>query len=88
MACRGCCSPPAHHLHGQLLWLQCSTSAVVVGNRYVKLDSLCFGGGHMNVYTDWSLVLGTGWEMMFLGKTSKTDHSKSNLAEEGNGGSS
>lgn len=42
----------------------------------------------MNVYTDWSLVLGMGWEMMFLGKTSKTDHSKSNLAEEGDGGSS
>lgn len=42
----------------------------------------------MNVYTDWSLVLGMGWEMMILGKTSKTDHSKSNLAEEGDGGSS
>lgn len=28
-----------------------------------------------------------GWEIMFPGKTSKTDHSKTNLAEEGNGGS-
>lgn len=29
-----------------------------------------------------------GWEIMFLGQTSKTYHSKSNLSEEGNGRSS
>lgn len=29
-----------------------------------------------------------GWEIMFLGQTNKTYHSKGNLTEEGNGGSS
>lgn len=52
----------------------------------MKLDSLCFGG-HMKCIHRLIVGLG-GWEIMFLGKTSKTDHSKSNLTEEGNGGSS
>jgi len=53
--------------------------------RYVKLDSLCFAGSHECIHR---LVVGFwGWEIVFLAKTSKTDHSKSNLAEEGNGGS-
>lgn len=37
------------------------------------------------MYTQTDLVLG-GWEIAFVGKTSKTDHRKSNLAEGENGG--
>lgn len=49
--------------------------------RYVKLDSLCLGGLCECIHR---LSVGfAGWDITFLGKTSKTDHGKSNLAEEG-----
>lgn len=49
--------------------------------RYVKLDSLCLGGSCECIHR---LSVGfAGWDITFLGKTSKTDHGKSNLAEEG-----
>lgn len=51
MACCGSCSPPVHHLCGQLQWPQCGTLAVVVDIGTWSLI-LCVLGCHMNVYTD------------------------------------
>lgn len=50
------------------------------GYRYVKLDSLCFGVSHECIHRPMVGFWG-GWEIIFLGQTSKTYHSKSNLSE-------
>lgn len=76
-----CASPAWAAAMASVWYFGCSC-----GYRYVKLDSLCFGVSHECIHR--LMVFLGGWEIIFLGQTSKAYHSKSNLTKEGNGGSS